>query len=210
MAEYCYINGLSPFCDSLKRDPASGDIIALNRGNANKGALETQGLDLSMSCRLKRNQFGQFGIRSETSYVDFIRDQATTGAEWVNYEGEYFYNRVKSNLSLDCNLGNWNATWTARYYSGVKDRCYKVNAAECSNIGAETSWGSNYNKLGSVTYNDLSIGYKTSWKGHILVGANNVFDKKPRRTVRGAASSSLVDADDPSDRFFYVRYNQSF
>jgi iron complex outermembrane receptor protein len=210
VAEYCYINGLSPFCDSLKRDPVSGEIVALNRGNANKGALETQGLDLSLSYRLKRNAYGQFGIRSETSYVDFIRDQATTGAEWVNYEGEYFYNRVKSNLSLDWNLGNWNATWTARYYSGVKDRCYKVNAAECSNIGAATSWGSNYNKLGSVTYNDLSIGYKTSWKGHILVGANNVFNKKPRMTVEGAASSSLVDADYPIDRFFYVRYNQSF
>jgi iron complex outermembrane receptor protein len=43
-----------------------------------------------------------------------------------------------------------------------------------------------------------------------MVGANNLFDKKPRNTINGAASSSYVDADLPIDRFIYVRYNQSF
>ncbi|MFC5458309.1 TonB-dependent receptor plug domain-containing protein [Massilia niabensis] len=210
VAEYCYVRGLPSFCGALKRDPASGQIISLNRGNANKGALETEGLDLSLGYRLPRTAYGAFNIRSETSYVDSLRDQAETGAEWVNYEGEYFYNRVKSNLSLDWSLGNWSSTVTARYYSPVKDHCYKVNATECNSIGGTASWGTNYNKLGSVTYTDLSVGYKTAWKGQILVGVNNIFAKEPRMTVDGAASSSLVDADFPLDRFFYVRYNQSF
>jgi iron complex outermembrane receptor protein len=45
-----------------------------------------------------------------------------------------------------------------------------------------------------------------------MVGANNVFDKKPRivYTILGASSSSAVDANLPLDRFFYVRYNQAF
>jgi iron complex outermembrane receptor protein len=43
-----------------------------------------------------------------------------------------------------------------------------------------------------------------------MVGVNNLFDKEPRTTIRGAASSSAVDADLPIDRFFYVRYNQAF
>ena len=210
VAEYCYVQGIQGYCDALKRDPITGQIISLNRGNANKGILETEGLDLSLSYRLKRTAYGQFGVRSETSYVDKIRDQEAPGEEWTDYAGQYFYNRVKSNLSLDWSLGNWNATWTARYYSGVKDRCFKTNELECSNIGGEASWGKNYNKLGSVTYNDVSVGYKTAWNGQVLVGINNLFDKKPRMTVSGAASSSYVDADYPIDRFFYVRYNQSF
>ena len=211
VAEYCYVQGIQGYCDALKRDPITGQIISLNRGNANKGILETEGLDLSLSYRLKRTAYGQFGVRSETSYVDKIRDQEAAGEEWTDYAGQYFYNRVKSNLSLDWSLGNWNATWTARYYSGVKDRCYSTTIpGECSNVGGEASWGKNYNKLGSVTYNDLSVGYKTAWNGQVLVGINNLFDKKPRMTVSGAASSSYVDADFPIDRFFYVRYNQSF
>ncbi|MCA1245988.1 TonB-dependent siderophore receptor [Massilia sp. MS-15] len=210
VAEYCYVQGLAPYCSVIKRDPLSGQIISLARGNANIGALETEGLDLSIGYRLPRTQYGQFGIRSDTAYVDKLRDQAEAGGEWTNYEGQYFYNRVKSNLALDWSLGNWSATWTSRYHSGVKDRCYKVNAEECSNIGGQASWGKNYNKLGSVTYTDLSVGYKTAWNGQVMVGVNNLFDKKPRLITTSAASSSRVDADYPIDRFFYVRYNQSF
>jgi iron complex outermembrane receptor protein len=43
-----------------------------------------------------------------------------------------------------------------------------------------------------------------------MVGANNIFDKEPRTTILGAASSSMVDANLPIDRFVYVRYNQAF
>jgi iron complex outermembrane receptor protein len=37
-----------------------------------------------------------------------------------------------------------------------------------------------------------------------------VFDKEPRTTILGAASSSAVDANLPIDRFIYARYNQAF
>ena len=210
VAEYCYVQGLAPFCAALKRDPITGQITSLNRGNANIGAQEAEGVDLSITYRLPRTQYGQFTVRSDTAYVDKLREQATAGAEWIDEAGEYFYNRTKSNLSLDWSLGNWNATWTTRYHGGVKDRCYKVNAVECSNIGGEASWGKNYNQLGGVAYTDLSVGYKTAWKGQVMVGVNNLFDKKPRLITTSAASSSRVDADYPIDRFFYVRYNQAF
>jgi iron complex outermembrane receptor protein len=39
---------------------------------------------------------------------------------------------------------------------------------------------------------------------------NNAFNKEPRFTLDGAASATTIDADLPIDRFFYVRYNQSF
>jgi iron complex outermembrane receptor protein len=106
-------------------------------------------------------------------------------------------------------MGNWSANWGTRYYSPVKDQCWD-SETECNMPGAEASWGTDVNKLGAVVYHDLSVGYKTSWKGQILAGINNIFDKKPRITYNGAASSSSVDADQPIDRFFYVRYNQSF
>jgi len=49
----------------------------------------------------------------------------------------------------------------------------------------------------------------------LAVGANNVFDKKPRITydassTYGGTSASSVDAELPIDRFVYVRYNQAF
>jgi iron complex outermembrane receptor protein len=135
--------------------------------------------------------------------------QSAADAEWVDYAGEYYYNRIKSVTSLDWSMGNWNATWTARYYSAVKDQCWD-SETECTNPGGAASWGTDYNRLGAEVYHDLNVGYKTSWKGQIMFGINNLLDKKPRITYNGAASSSSVDADMPIDRFFYVRYNQSF
>ncbi|MDQ2822619.1 MAG: TonB-dependent receptor [Pseudomonadota bacterium] len=208
VANQCYIDNVPSFCTSIKRDTA-GNVTALSRGNANLGKLEVTGVDLSLAYRIPRTSFGQFAIRSDTSFTNGFKVKSAADADWVNYAGEYYYNKIKSNVSLDWDLGNWNATWTARYQSKTKDQCWDVDI-ECSNPDGKTSFGTGYNTLGAVVYNDMSIGYKTSWKGKIMVGANNVFDKAPRISYNGASSSSVVDADKPIDRFVYVRYTQAF
>jgi iron complex outermembrane receptor protein len=211
VANECYINGSADFCSVIKRDPATGQINALARGNANLGEMETEGFDVALSYRLPRTAYGQFTVRNETSYVDTFRTRSGADSEWNNYAGEYLYNRVKSNTHLDWNLGNWSASWGMRYYSPVKDQCWDVEAGiECNMPEAKTTWGTGANKLGSLVYHDLSVGYKTSWNGRILVGVNNIFGKEPRITYNTQASAASVDADQPIDRFFYVRYNQSF
>ncbi|MFC0251101.1 TonB-dependent receptor domain-containing protein [Massilia consociata] len=210
VANQCFINGNTNYCSVIQRDPVTGQINQLSRGNANLGEMETEGLDLAINYRLPRTAYGQFGLRSETSYVDKFRTRSGSDQEWNNYAGEYFYNRVKSNNSVDWNMGNWSATWGFRYYSPVKDQCWS-STVECNMPDyVSDDWGTGGNKLGSVTFHDLSVGYKTAWNGRILVGMNNVFDKKPRIVYNTQASASSVDADMSLDRFIYVRYNQSF
>ena len=209
VANQCYIQGDANFCSVIKRDPLTGQITTLSRGNANLGEMETEGLDLAINYRLPRTAYGQFGFRNETSYVDKFRTRSGPDSEWNEYAGEYFYNRVKSNTTLDWSLGNWSATWGFRYYSPVKDQCWDVDI-ECNMPEHEATFGTGANKLGSVTIHDMSVGYKTSWNGRILFGINNVFDKKPRIVYSTQADAASVDADMSLDRFFYVRYTQSF
>jgi iron complex outermembrane receptor protein len=209
VANQCYVQNVPSFCSSIKRNQVTGEIIDLSRGNANLGQLTTDGIDLSLSYKLPRTAYGQFAVRTETSYVNSFKVKSAADADWEDYAGEYFYNRLKSNVAVDWSLGNWSATWAARYYSPVKDQCWDTDV-ECSNPGGAATWGTDYNKLGAVVYNDVSVGYKTSWNGAIRLGINNVFDKQPRITYNGAASAASVDADMPIDRFFYVRYNQNF
>ena len=212
VANECYISGNANYCSVIRRDPITGQINSLSRGNANLGAMETEGLDLSVSYRLPRTAYGQFTVRNETSYVDSFRTNDGPGTEWKEYAGEYFYNRVKSNTNLDWAMGNWSATWGMRYFSPVKDACWDVQELiECNMPTYETAdSGTGANKLGSYVIHDLSVGYKTSWDGRILFGINNVFDKSPRIAYNTQASASAVDVDLALDRFFYVRYNQSF
>ncbi|QOY95534.1 TonB-dependent receptor [Massilia sp. UMI-21] len=209
VANQCFIGGDANFCSVIQRDPITGQINQLARGNANLGEVETEGLDLAVNYRFPRTAYGQFGLRSETSYTDKFRTRSSSDSEWNEYAGEYFYNRVKSNNTIDWNMGNWSASWGFRYFSPVQDQCWDVDV-ECNQPDAKTTFGTGANKLGSVTIHDLSVGYKTSWNGRILLGVNNAFDKKPRIVYSTQADAASVDVDQLLDRFIYVRYNQSF
>ncbi len=219
----CYTQGVSEFCSSIKRDPVTGMITALSRGNANLGELQTKGIDFNIAYQLPKTQYGLFGARMESSYVDSYRIKSTNDGDWQEYAGEYGTYRFKANFSLDWSLGNWNATLASRYYGAVKTQCWDSSdpAFSCTNPGQAASWGTDVDKKKGIWYSDLSVGFKTPWKGQILVGANNVFNKKPRVILdanygigsapgSGNSSSSSVDPDLPIDRFFFVRYNQSF
>jgi iron complex outermembrane receptor protein len=217
--DQCYIFGVQSFCDKMKRDPITGQIVSLSRGNANLGELRTKGFDLTLGYRLPRTAFGQFNVRSESTYVNSFSIKSTSTSDWFDYAGEYGNNRVKSNLGIDWSMGNWSATLGTRYYSPVKTRCWSntsTSVVECSNPAEKVSWGTGFNREAAEIYNDLSVAYATPWKGKIMVGANNVFDKKPKVIYNaasgfgGASSSSAVNPVYPIDRFFYVRYNQSF
>ena len=210
VANQCFLEGDANFCSVIQRDPVTGQINQLARGNANLGEVETEGLDLAINYRLPRTAYGQFGLRSETSYTDKFRTRSTADQDWNEYAGDYFYNRVKSNNTVDWSMGNWSASWGFRYFSPVKDECWSTTV-ECNMPEVETaSFGTGANKLGSITIHDLSFGYKTSWNGAIRVGVNNAFDKKPRIAYSTQADAAAVDADQLLDRFFYVRYTQNF
>jgi iron complex outermembrane receptor protein len=214
VADQCYTAGISSFCSSIKRDPITGEITTLARGNANLGKMETEGLDLTLDYRFPRSQWGQFSIHNETSYVKSFKIKSDETADWENYAGEYFYNRVKANTQLNWSQGNWGATWGVRFLSHVKDQCWDTDV-ECNMPNASTSsWGQGVNMLGSTFYHDLNVSYKTSWNGKLMVGINNLFDKQPRQVyqvaISGQASASSVDPDQSLGRFFYVRYNQNF
>lgn len=208
----CYINNVQTFCDKIKRDPTTGAISNLARGNANMGEIATTGLDIGLNYKFPLTSYGQFAVRTDTTYLNSYKVKSTPTSDWVNYEGEWGYNRVKSNISVDWSKGSWSATFGTRYYSGVKSQCWD-STTECSNPGEKASWGTDVDHKSALIYNDLSVGYATAWKGKVLVGINNIFDKKPRIVYDAngnTSSSSSVDSTMPIDRFFYVRYNQLF
>eukprot|EP01114_Cavostelium_apophysatum_P024323 TRINITY_DN9481_c0_g1_i2.p2 TRINITY_DN9481_c0_g1~~TRINITY_DN9481_c0_g1_i2.p2 ORF type:complete len:966 (+),score=231.79 TRINITY_DN9481_c0_g1_i2:97-2994(+) len=208
----CYNKGQTNFCGLVSRD-ATGMINDIRRGNVNFGQIKTEGVDVELRYRMPRFSWGQINLRSETTYLDEYSTKSGGTAQWIDYSGDYDFHRWKSNLTADWSLGNLSATWGVRYLSSVTDQCLSIpNRWQCNDLtttrpGA-TSPGAN--RLASLVFHDISVGYKLPWNANVRAGVNNAFDKKPRFTVLGAASSTYVDADLPIDRFFYVRYNQNF
>jgi iron complex outermembrane receptor protein len=214
----CYVSGNSAFCDDFKRD-STGQVVTLNRGNANLGGIKTAGYDFGVYHRLPTTKWGNFGVRWDNTYVDYFKQQATAGGEWTDYAGYYdgyAYYKWRSNLNLDWSMGSWSVTWGMRYYDSIKGQCWS-STEDCTSPTEESpTWGPGVNRIGSQTFHDVSVAYKFSWKGQILAGINNVFAKDPtvnissNYTLNGPSSSSSVDPNLPIDRFFWIRYNQYF
>ena len=161
----------------------TGIVTNLKFGNRNAGFMETEGYDLDVSYRLD-TRFGKFNVNSATTYVSSATYRTSNDSSIVpivtNGIGSAF--RVRSNLALGYDLGDFGVTWTARYYSGVKETCSNIGLYpdECSDPGVYAPWykGSrNYNERGSVTFHDVQFRYNLPWDATVAVGANNVFEK---------------------------------
>jgi iron complex outermembrane receptor protein len=211
----CYVQGVSSFCNKFRRD-ATGMVSYLERGNANLGNLSTEGIDLGVNYAFPANEYGKFGVRSQSSYVKSYKIKSSADANWFDYAGEYDTFHFKSNIFLDWSKDSWTATFATRYYGSVKTQCWSGTEAACNNPNGTASWGTGYIQQKPMIFNDISVGYKTASKGQLVFGVNNVFGGTPRviynasYTLGGSSSSSAVDPNMPIDKFFFARFTQPF
>jgi len=211
----CYQNGVAQFCDQYGRDVTTGQVTSLSRGNANLGALETEGYNFGVRYRLPETAIGTFGVNLDANYLSAYRQQSTKGAEWDNYAGYWNYPRVRATLGLNWAKDTLSANWGMRYYGGFRDYCYD-EGVECNEPNYQTpngGWagGEGANKKGAIVYHDVSVTWQAPWDGSVTVGARNVFDKQPPITYSVSNSSaSQIDPMLDYDRFLFIQYNQRF
>ena len=219
----CYTGADPSFCTQFSRDPVTGQVINLSRGNRNTGYTQTEGWNFGFTYRLPETSFGVFAASFDGNYLKKYEYQATNNSEAVNYVGQWSFPRWRANAALDWSLGNFNARWAVRYQGAFRDQCWDNSdpsaPVECSQPNfAGTNWlngngngGIGANRIGAIVFNDVNVGYNLPWKANIQAGVNNVFDRKRPITYTSTNSSSaLIDAELDTDRFFYVRYNQKF
>lgn len=210
----CYQNNVQSFCDQYSRDAASGQVTSLSRGNANLGALETEGYNFGAHYRLPELAVGNIGVNLDLNYLTALRQQSEAGADWDNYAGYWNSPRVRATLGVNWSKGDLSANWGMRYYGGFRDYCW--DETECNEPGYLTpngGWGGGEgaNKKGAMVYNDVSATWQAPWNGSVTVGVRNVFDKKPAVTYSvGNSSATYLDPMLDFDRFLFIQYNQSF
>ena len=217
--DFCYVQNISGFCDRFTRD-STGTITSLNETLANLGALNTQGYDFGIHYRLPELPFGRFRISSDSTYL--TKYQMIAGPGEVPQDVAGFMNgtqalyRIRSNFQVDWDYKQFGASWTVRYFSGLKDSCYSADPAiECSNPDYTNPWIGSYGiaRKGSVAFNDAQVRYTTPWKGVVSLGVNNIFNKKGPfyyNVVSAGSGSPPYNTQFDIDRFFYLQYNQKF
>ena len=206
----CYLEGNANACQLVTR-AAGGQITQLIEASLNRGNRTVEGYDLTVNYRLPRTAFGTFSATWDTTYMEKFLD-----SDGSNLIGQYFdrdnYWRIRSNLNVRWEMGDFGATWGARYYDKQTESC-----ADMSNSGFgdrcsmdDTQNGDNArNKLGATTYHDVSVYWKAPWKGRVTLGVNNINAKNPP-TSYSTFANSFDPAYEIPGRFFYLRYSQSF
>jgi iron complex outermembrane receptor protein len=211
--EDCYINLVESRCALFTRDSTNNIVNKLSYGLRNAGLTETDGFDLGLAYKYP-TEFGTFGTNWNTTYVNKYDAKATNDPD-APMEPEVGYGstfRVRSNLGLSWNLGDYGVNWTVRYYSSTKESCYYDDKCSIPEYVADWTNGTKlkFNRYGSTVFNDLQVSYQAPWEARISVGANNVLDKQGPIMYSQPSSNFAYYGGFDIGRFWYVRYEQKF
>lgn len=209
----CYVLGNSERCSSVTR-AADGHVSAITYGTANLGKMKTEGYDLGVKYRLPELAIGQFSIDWTTSYTSKYDEQGQNSAGdniMIGRVGEPGLFRVRSNLGVNWQYGDFGVNYTARYYSGMKESCISLADGWCDAPNHMANGETDpLRHTGSNTFHDLQVSWKAPWDATIALGANNVFDHKGPLQYSAPNSAFAYYGGFDVGRFLYMKYTQRF
>jgi len=220
LLDRCYVLGVQSACSRFSRGglgPASvGQVTDLTRASINAGYQETAGYDLGIGYGLPETSFGKFRIDWKSTYVDYLEskrdnDPNTPIEQFTGWNSNF---RIRSNFKLDWSWGDFGATWTTRYYSGMKEACaYDVDGGpECNQPDFVSSYtlAQPSHERGANSFHDVQFRYSTPWNATVSVGANNVFDHEGPVLYGKPNSDFAYYGGFDIGRFWYLKYQQRF
>ncbi len=226
----CYIGPTeavrSFYCSLVDRRASDGVVTDIRFSPQNVSNILVEGYDLNVSYAFD-SDWGRFGVLWDSTYTSkYEVTLAGTTTQRVGRElGDDAYNRLRSNLNLSWNLGDWGVNWAMRYYHHTVEDCEGLQYAEedlgiaqpCSDpnrsvfdpiFGEDVSAARN--KQGSTTIHDVRFTWNTPWNGQIGLGVNNVFEKDPPISYNSFANTFNAAVWDAPGRQWFVQYNQRF
>ena len=227
----CFINGIKSRCSPalFTRDPVLGFVNTANFGSRNAGFRKVEGFDVDMSYRWDAGRFGNFTVVSNSTYTARDYFLSTNDPRIpISSVGVAFSTatnfRIRSNLNVGWDLGNFGVSWIARHYSSMKEgcaysiptindphlECNEIRFAPTGNVTGTLSEPQRRRVTGSNTFNDVQVRWRAPWDATISVGANNVFERYgPVMYTQPSANVSYYGGFDIG-RFIYMKYTQKF
>jgi len=209
----CYVLGDSSRCAGIVR-AADGHITEMFYGLANLGQMETEGYDLGVKYRLPELAIGQISLDWQTTYTakyDEVGQNNAGEKIIIGNVGAPGVFRVRSNLGVNWEYGDFGVNYTARYYSGMKEGCISLADGWCdlADRYANGEWEP-LRSTGSNTFHYLQVSYKAPWNATVAIGANNVFNHRGALQYSAPNSDFAYYGGFDIGRFIYMKYTQKF
>lgn len=203
-------------CDGIVRG-VSGDIVSFSNILRNLGTIDTQGYDIGFNWSSPEWGFGTLGASVQTTYVDkytSVNENGEAEPLTVGVEtADRAINKWRTTASLNWASEAWSARWTARYLSGLTERCnpdLTEVGAVCSDPNAAGTGG--FNHLGATTFHDARVNWKlpTAFDFTLSAGVNNIFGKDPPICVSCSLNGYDAGTYDLPGRYSYVQASVKF
>jgi iron complex outermembrane receptor protein len=212
------VDTLDPaFCDLQTRN-ASGNVNFLNDTLGNLGRVKTNGFDFGITWIGNDYSWGRPSVTWQSTYTGkYSAIDATTGLAEPQRVGVEVADsgipRIRSMLRLGWALGDWNAAWTLRYLSGLREDCAGgAGFAVCRDPTPSAQFPDGSNTLGATVYNDV----RASWKLPVSIpvtisgGINNVLNRNPPYCLSCSLNGYDASNYDLPGRFYYLEASIRF
>jgi len=218
----CYLRGIEARCNAstgsrFERDAATGEILSFVTTPINVGHVETEGFDFDVNYR-RTTRWGIFSASWLSTYIsklelktDDLEDNPPQQLNGIaTSTGSNF--RIRSNLNLGWEHGEWGVSWGMRYYAGVKERCVFDDICSLPNYRAPWTGGEvlQMHERPSTTFHDVQVRYQAPWNATISFGANNVFERYGPPMYSQPSSGYSYYGGYDIGRFVYLKYQQKF
>jgi iron complex outermembrane recepter protein len=209
----CYVSGIASRCSTVTRDPVTHKVTGVFVGLNNVGFIQTEGYDFGVNYRLPEFAIGKFAVNWQNSYTSVYDQRADTAPDTlvVGYVGTPGVFRVRSNLGLNWEKGDYSIAYMARYYSGMKESCAAA-PRPCNDPDHIDVYGDAdpLNRTGSNTFHDLQFSVKLPWNATASLGANNITDHMGPIMFTAPNSNFPYYGGFDIGRFWYMKYQQRF
>src|SRR5690606_22932012 len=96
-------------------DPNTGAVVYVQRGFANRGTLETNGVDMNLRTNF---DMGAWGVMQNQLMISYVNDFSFDGGE--NLIGEPGYPEFRANLLTQLSYGDFTFAWNVQYIDGMQ------------------------------------------------------------------------------------------
>ncbi len=218
--DQCYDFGR--FCDLFTR-AVDGEIDYVNNTTQNIGRIDVSGIDFSIKYRLPETSFGNFRVGLDTTYFKTYNQQILQGdiTTETHYAGSYFSSasagpgnltRWRGLGSLNWSMGDFDASWRARYIGSARFGFTAVAGDGYSVIDPTGDAANNSYRMGASTFHNLQFGYNLApINTRFEVGVDNVGNKQPPQLWQFGFNGNTDERTyDVVGRYYWARVGVKF
>lgn len=211
IAQTCLTAPSAAFCNRIRRDPGTGQIINMNLSNLNAGFIETDGVDVAVRYTSPATPYGRFQLGADVAHTNSFKYDlgggTVTEAAGTLDPSYGNFAKLRMGTNVQWAWGDFSVLWSQRHIAKSV-----VSNSKDANYG-DTSGGIILVRQGGVTYHDLAVSYNLKAFGttKLIAGVNNAGDKQPPLSYQFQLNGNVdVQTYDTIGRRWFVRVEQSF